>query len=85
MLGGYATEGKILTNLCEKYNPLTNKYQSMPSMVNKHHCPSACFVDKQIWVFSAACVEYLQKEEWVAVELGWNVKFLPFQYVFPIN
>jgi hypothetical protein len=85
LLGGYATEQKILTNRCERYHPQSNKYQEMPNMIYKHNCPSGCFIGKQLWIFSSSSVEYYDQNEWVGVDLSWSVKFLPFQYTFPIN
>jgi hypothetical protein len=51
LLGGYATDGKILTNRCELYNP-NEKSIELPSMIHKHNCPTACIIGEQIWVFS---------------------------------
>ncbi len=54
-------------------------------MMYRHHCPSACFLSKQLWVFSAVGVEYYDGSEWIGVDVGWGVTFLPFQYLFPLN
>jgi hypothetical protein len=46
LIGGEATERKVLTNRCEKYNLKTFKSEELPPMKHKHRTPSVCFLGK---------------------------------------
>ena len=52
LLGGEATEAKILTESCELYNLKTQETTELPSMKHKHTIPSACLLNNNVWVFS---------------------------------
>ena len=52
LLGGEASEKKILTNKCERYNLKSQESEEIHPMQHKHICPSACFLGEQLWVFS---------------------------------
>lgn len=52
LIGGEATERKVLTNQCEKYNLKTFKSEELPPMKHKHRTPSVCFLGQNLWVFS---------------------------------
>lgn len=85
LLGGYATEEKIITNRCERYNVLTGKSEEMPPMLHKHNCPTACLQGKYLWVFSTNFLENYDGKDWREVPLPFGGKFLPFQFVYPLN
>jgi hypothetical protein len=85
LLGGEATDRKILTNRCERYSLKTQSSEEISPMRHKHVCPSACFLGHQLWVFSSHYLEVFEGEEWLDVGMPFGGRFLPFQFLLPIN
>jgi hypothetical protein len=54
-------------------------------MLYKHNCPTACLQGKYLWVFSTNFLENYDGKDWREVPLPFGGKFLPFQFVYPLN